>query len=999
MDFRTGCRVWAFMVYLLATALGRAAAADPETPPVEFHIEGGDATTTLTEFSRQARLQLLFDYNVVKGHTTKPLDGILQPAEALRRLLANSDLDFDFVNERTLAVMQKRLPPESTQPAVEPKPPRHPSRHAKIPKPTADGADGTEDIVRITGTFIRDEPPVGTELITVSRYDIQATGAATPADFLRTVPQIFGGGPNQDTYIGQEALTNSGLGVGVNLRGLGARATLVLVDGRRLAPSGSEGEFVDVENIPLSAIERIDLLPDSASAMYGADAVSGVINFILRSDLDGGETIARGGSGTRGDLQEYLFSQTLGKTWDGGSGLFSFEFYDRGALPAADRAYAVSDLRPFGGGNFDTYLTNPGNIFSLTPKGYQTWAIPTGQNGTHLAATDLMPGTVNLGNLYTNSQIIPSQRRFNLYLQGQQDLSDRVNVFTDVLLGHREATEQYSGVGAEILVPSTNPFYVNPNGATGPVLLAYNFGDDLGPTYVDVGVDTMNATLGLDFDMGVSWVLSAYANYAREKQNQVSGNQVDYTALQTFLDDPSTATAFNPFGDGSNTSAATLNAIRANYRLWVNSQLKTVDLKVRGPIGPVAHIPLQLTLGVDRREQEFSTAETATSSAPAMSASLSRRVISAFGELVAPLIDPSDGVPAVRKLEVSAAGRYENYTIFGGSAIPKLGAVWSPVQDLSLRGSWSRATRPPTLSDLDASHNQSLLAELPNPSPAAPGRQATVLVWEGKNAAVQPERARSWTAGLDYVSADLPGFSLGLTYFNTVFTNRIQATTAVANVLTDPAYAPIVTRNPSAAQIDNICNSTTFVQGNVKDCMSVPVMAIVDLRVRNLATLITNGIDFNAKYEHPARLGKLHFSLNGTWLRRFAEAVTPDAPLTELLNTQNEPVDLRMRATASWDHAGFGALVAADYLDSYRDTASVPQRRIASWTTIDLQLRYEFSDRSNSWLQGSRVVFNARNVFNVDPPFLNNQIVGLGYDQENATPYGRLLSLEIQKSW
>ena len=987
------------MVYLLATALVRAAAADPETPPVEFHIEGGDATTTLTEFSRQARLQLLFDYNVVKGHTTKPLDGILQPAEALRRLLANSDLDFDFVNERTLAVMQKRLPAESTQPAVEPGPPRHPSRHAKIPRPTPDGADGIEDIVRITGTYIRDEPPVGTELITVSRYDIEATGSATPADFLRTVPQIFGGGPNQDTYIGQEALTNSGLGVGVNLRGLGARATLVLVDGRRLAPSGSEGEFVDVENIPLSAIERIDLLPDSASAMYGADAVGGVINFILRSDLNGGETIARGGSGTRGDLQEYLFSQTLGKTWDGGSGLFSFEFYDRGALPAADRAYAVSDLRPFGGGNFDTYLTNPGNIFSLTPQGYQTWAIPAGQNGTHLAAGDLVPGTLNLRNTYADSQIIPSQRRFNLYLKGRQDLGDGVNVFTEVLLGHREATERFAGVGGEILVPNINPFYVNPTGATGPVLLAYNFGDDLGPTYVNVGVDALNATLGLNFDIGAYWVMSAYANYSREKQNQVRGNQVNYSALQTFLDDPSTATAFNPFGDGSNTNVATLNAIRANYGLWVNSQLKTVDLEVSGPVGPILGFPLQLTMGIDRREQQFATAETATSSAPPMSANLGRRVLSAFGELVVPLVDPSDGVPGMRKFEVSAAGRYENYTTFGGSAIPKLGAVWSPVQDLSLRASWSRATRPPTLSDLDASHNQSLIAELPNPTPAAPGRQAAVLVWEGKNAAVQPERARSWTAGLDYVSSALPGLTLGLTYFDTVFNNRIQATTAVANVLTDPAYTPIVTKNPSAAQIDTICNSTTFVQGNAKDCMSVPVTAIVDLRVRNLASLITSGIDFNAKYEHPAPLGKLNFSLNGTWLRRFSEAETPDAPLTALLNTQNQPVNLRLRATSGWAYGGFGALVAADFLNSYRDTASVPERRIPSWTTIDLQLRYQFAARANSWLQGSRLIFNARNVFNVDPPFLNNQIVGLGYDQENATPYGRLLNLEIQKSW
>ena len=373
MDFRTYRRVRTFIVSLLATALVRAVWADPASPPIEFHVDGGDATTTLTEFSRQAHLQLLFDYNVVKGHTTKPLDGTYQPAEALQRLLANTDLEFDFVNDRTLAVTQKKAPAEGAKvAAVEPKRESPRRLRTRVPASVSDSFANPLDIIRVTGTYIRDEPPIGEEIISLTRQDIEATGAATPADFLRTLPQAFGGGPNQDTHIGDEALTNSGLGVGVNLRGLGARATLVLINGRRVAPSGTEGEYVDIENIPLSAIERVDILPDSASATYGADAVGGVVNFILRDGLDGGETLARGGSGTRGDLQEYLFAQTLVKSWDSGNGLVNFEFYDRDSLPAADRAYAMSDLRRFGGSDFDTSFTNPGNI--INPLTGQTWA-------------------------------------------------------------------------------------------------------------------------------------------------------------------------------------------------------------------------------------------------------------------------------------------------------------------------------------------------------------------------------------------------------------------------------------------------------------------------------------------------------------------------------------------------------------------------------------------------------------------------------------------------
>ncbi len=767
------------MVYLLATALVRAAAADPEAPPVEFHIEGGDATTTLTEFSRQARLQLLFDYNVVKGHKTKPLDGTLSPAEALRRLLADTDLDFDFVNERTLAVMQRKAATgDGAKSAGQPKPAKRLSRQSKSNKLETDTPGGPEEVVRITGTYIRDKVPVGQEIISAGRDDIDATGAATPADFLSTLPQTFGGGPNQDTYIGQEAQTNSGLGVGENLRGLGARATLVLIDGRRVAPSGSEGEFVDIENIPMGAIERIDILPDSASATYGADAVGGVVNFILRKNFDGAETILRGGSGTRGDLQEYLFSQTLGKKWDGGSGLVSFEFYDRGALPAADRTYAVSDLTRFGGGNFNTNFTNPGNIVS--PFTGQTWAIPAGQNGAHLTAADLVAGTQNLQNTYLGGQIIPSQQRWNLYIDWRQGVGDRMTVFTDLLLGHRDASETVSGAPAELIVPPTNPFYVNPTGMPGPVMVDYNFGKDLGPVSTDVGIDTLNATVGLDFDAGASWDISVYGSFVREKQNYVTINLVNTSAAELALADPVAATALNPFGDGSFTSAATLNGIRTNSRFWLDSQLQTADLTADGPIAELPGGPLKLAVGVDRRNQFFTTSTTASSSAPAMTGDLSRSVLSTFGELVAPVFSDKNAIPGLARLEFSAATRYEDYSTFGDATTPKLGVLWSPSKGLSFRGTWSRAVRPPTLSDLDTNRNQAESVPLPNPT--APGGATPTLVWLGGNATVQPERATSWTGGLDFAPPWFSGLTLGLTYFNTVFTDRIQSTMLTTNV-------------------------------------------------------------------------------------------------------------------------------------------------------------------------------------------------------------------------
>jgi outer membrane receptor protein involved in Fe transport len=974
-----------------------ACAAGANASPIEFHVEAGDATTTLTEFSRQAHLQLLFDYNVVKGHTTGPLDGRFTPADALRHLLANTDLEFDFVNERTLAVMQRPNPQGPAIAATEPRnePPHPPQPKPQDPPPAA--ANIPIDVIRVTGTYVRDEPPIGEEVISASRDDIESTGAANPADFLRTLPQAFGGGPNQDTHIGQETLTNSGIGVGVNLRGLGARATLVLINGRRVAPSGTEGEFVDVENIPLSAIERVDILPDSVSATYGADAVGGVANFVLRDRFNGTETVLRGGSGTRGDLQEYLASQTLGTSWESGHGLISFEFYRRGALPASDRAYAVSDLRPFGGGDFDTNMTNPGNI--INPRTGKIWAIPAGQDGTHLSAADLIPGTQNLQNRYIDRQIIPSQERWTFYGSGRQALNERVTLFTDLLFGHRQAIQTTGGVGATIPVPSTNPFYVNPAGGTAPVDVSYNFGKDLGSSTGNAGIDTLNTTLGFDVDAGASWTVRTYGSYVREKQNVEVSNEVNFSALQLALADPNPLTAFNPFGDGSNTARSTLQQIRTENLFWLDSQLKTADITADGPIGRLAGIPLKLAVGLDWRDQLLSTTEmTSQSGATASNVDLSRRVLSAFGQIVAPVFTERDAIPALRSLELSAAGRYEKYTGYGSTTTPKYGIDWSPVKGLAFRGTWSRSVRPPTLVDLDMSRNISGTLGLQNP--AAPAARAPALAWSGGNTNVQPERARSWTVGMDVAPVSVPGFSLGVTYFKTVFKDRIQATTTFPpTVLSDPFYAAIVTHDPSAAQIDYVCSHSSYQQGTAAQCMSAPAAAIVDLRIRNLGLLLTDGIDFNGMYEHPISFGTLSFGLAGTWLRTFSEAQTPDAPLTSLLSTQNEPINLRLRATTGWQLNGFGTLVAANFTNSYRDTASTPQRRVASWTTIDVQLRYDFPEEANLWLHGMRIELNARNVFNVDPPFLNNGQTDIGYDQENADPYGRLLSLQLRKVW
>jgi len=974
-----------------------------------FHIEAGDATLTLNEFSRQSSLQLLFDYNIVRGRKTHAVTGEYEASAALKQMLIDTGLIFDFVNDRTLAVTLPTHAGTGSAIADAPSATRRSHTYSAESQSVERNAPGTDELssdpkapeleeIRITGTLLRGEAPVGEHVTSLDRDDINANPAATVRDLLRALPQTFGGGPSQDTHYFGETPTNSGLGSGVNLRGLGTQATLVLVNGKRLAPSGTEAAFADIENIPLAAVERVDILPDSASAMYGADAVGGVVNFVMRDNFTGGETLMRGGSGTQSTLREYRVAQTLGTRWDSGNGVLSLEFYKRAALPANARRYATSNLTSLGGGNFDSFMSNPGNIV----VGQQSYAIPAGQNGTGLTAADFVAGTQNLSEKYAGADLLPSQKRWSAYGSGKQALNDTVAVFGNAMVSQRDAVQRSGGFIRPFTVTSANPFYVNPAGGTDPVTVDYNFLDDIGPMSTDVLVNSLNVTLGLDIAVTSTWKVNLYANYAQEREDQFTGGLVDFADLAAALADPNPDTAFNPFGDGSHTNPATLNSIATGSRYYTNSKLKSGSAVADGPI---AHLPggeVKLAFGADRRYQVFTSLLTATSTSPAIESDRARSVTAAFSEISVPLFGKDNARMGLRRLEFSLAGRYENYSDFGHAATPKFGLVWSPFDAVAFRGTWGRSVRAPTLADLDASHNfviPYVLADKTSPEGMSP-----VLIESGKNPHLTVEQARSWTVGFDLDPKDrIPGLTFSATYFNIHFRDRIQdpivSQNQLANILGDPSFAGLITRNLNPAQIAAACANGQYYAGSNADCLQFPAAAILDIRSQNRESLRTQGVDLSSIYERSWSPGTLKLRFDGTYLFDFTQQAGPGVPAAQLLNTQNNPIDIKLHSTASWREPRWAAVVGVNFQNHYTDTGSDPHRNIRSFTTFDAQLQYNLAPFSTGVLQNTLLELDAVNVFNVSPPFLNNQIAGIGYDQENADPDGRLLSLQVRKTW
>jgi iron complex outermembrane receptor protein len=934
-----------------------------------FSVPAGPAPETLLEFERQAGLEVLFDYDMVVklDVRTQAVGGLHTAKKALAIMLAGTELTADFLDKRRVSVRLLARP------------------HAHLNRNTSTGIGhkALEEVTIRTGTHIPGGPPVGSEPIIIGQAEIQMSGATTVADLLRKLPQNFGGGPSEDTHlIGAETRSNSGLGIGMNLRGLGSRATLVLLNGRRLAPSGNEASFSDVLSIPLSAIERIEVLPDGASALYGSDAVGGVVNFITRDGYTGAESFGSIGSVTQGSQFQYRLYQLLGHKWSTGSVFVSIEAYHRHALAAADRPYVTSNLSPWGGPNFDTLASNPGTI----RIGNQTYAIPKGQNGIGLNLQTLIPGTSNLSNIYDDADVLPRQDFRSIYVAAHQDVNDAASVFGDFLWSDRRASVRHGGQRIDSVVPNSNPFLVNRPTGTDSVHVLYDLRDDLGPVINDADVGTYNLTLGLDVSLWDRWRLSTSIAEVLETESQSTRGEVDSKALDAAL-----LTTFNPFGDGSNTDAGT--GIRAAPVFKSKSELRELYSVLEGPLYHISGGELRGAFGAELRHQRFVT----EISPPPMGSDLRRQLVAGFVELKAPFFGSENSRRGFRKLDLSAAARFEHYSDFGRTVTPKIGLTWSPLSGLEFLSTWGKSTRAPNPGDLDEHSNVIFFRNLPDSSSKLGNSETLVL--SGKNAGLSAESAKSATFGVGFTPADF--LQLKATYFHIVFKDRIQSTDFGNNLLNDPHVQSIVTRNPNAALRAQICGDVNnHFDGSQDQCLHTPIDAIVDLRDRNLGTLRTEGIDFSAVLGFDTSWGKFGLDLKSTYLLDYSQIDMPNDPRVSLLNTENNPINLQMTSALKWEWRRLWARLGADYANGYRDIASEPQRNIRSWTTFDLGFGYRFGKYANTEEKdSSEIALTALNVLNRAPPFVINRSAQLGYDEENADPTGRTVGIWIKYRW
>jgi len=323
-------------VAAILAALAAPGAALAQAATYNFDIPSQDLGAALRTFAREAHQQISFNGAAVSGKQSPALNGAYSADDALRQLLSGSGLNY-------------RLTPSGVW-VVGPSGAAGGANEAAVPSPAGESTATVEAVV-VTGTNIRGGV-TASPVISYDRTAIEQSGYIDTTSFLSAIPQNWAGATSPSSLISHPDIRSDAQPGenGANLHGLGARATLTLIDGHRMAPADF-GAFTDVNAIPLTAIDHIDVLTDGSSALYGGDAVAGVVNFVLRKHMEGAETVADVGGVTKGGMRQDRFSQSFGLDWTGGAGIFAYDYNDETALRAYSRGFTppankTSDLTP-----------------------------------------------------------------------------------------------------------------------------------------------------------------------------------------------------------------------------------------------------------------------------------------------------------------------------------------------------------------------------------------------------------------------------------------------------------------------------------------------------------------------------------------------------------------------------------------------------------------------------------------------------------------------------
>jgi iron complex outermembrane receptor protein len=363
-----------------------------------------------------------------------------------------------------------------------------------------------------------------------------------------------------------------------------------------------------------------------------------------------------------------------------------------------------------------------------------------------------------------------------------------------------------------------------------------------------------------------------------------------------------------------------------------------------------------------------------------------------FGEVTLPLIGAQTARAGAQELVLTLAGRYEDYSDVGTHFSPLIGLSYEPLQALRLRGTWNRSFHAPSLYEKYSS-SYALLYSVEAPA----GGSTVAIIPGGGDSALQPETAKSFTLGADYQPPDIRTLRMSATYFNIRYSNLItQPITDLTTALIDPAFASLVTANPSPVlQQTVISGASAFYNETGAPYNPALVSAIIDNRFLNVSEQWARGVDILLKYLLDSDLGQFTPFFNGSYLQ-LRQQLTDTSPEQTISGLVYYPPRYKIRSGLTWSRSSLGATAIVNYVPPENDNLLAAPERIGCWATLDMQGSYSIV-KPQSMFDGMSFRLSVLNVLDKRPAYLAED--PLGYDATQASPFGRVVKIGLVKDW
>jgi iron complex outermembrane recepter protein len=875
-----------------------------------------------------------------------------------------------------------------------------PSQRVATGAATSVAADGepTATVV-VTGTSIQsiDSAAYQSSPVSVTTADtIQKSGAASLEAFFQTQPDfVLSGQSSFSNTGGQAGATGANLGATtLNLRGLGPQYTLVLLNGRRFQAE----DAANIDLIPVDAVERVEVLKSGASAVYGSDAVAGVVNIITKNHADGLALNGYYGESGQGDDQTRRFSASWGMATDAMNFFVVGEYSGRAGLTQGQRSLSADpDLGRF----------NPG--FEYQAPAYSSLAqviLPDGTGplvlnqqaytcgGSSRNSADYVP--LN-SKAYATScdtrldddkkSLMNPQRKGTLFASFDYKLPYDMTFYTDVdfarslvhSVGNLYGADGYGDVNSPLNlspIPASN--YWNPFGQD-ITAVTYGF-PEAGPQTDDIDSTTWRLNLGLKGSLGIVHYDvggSYYYNYANAFDYNMPTNPGLFAA-----ENRAGADSLNLFCNACNTSAQIAGVFSGtSIQDWEEAAL--VNAHAYAPVFALPAGDINLAAGVEYQRDTYivqpsqDILTSVFSDFTVAPVSAGRRYTSVYVEGQLPVFGSAFNFPGAASLGIDVAARYENIQAVGSRTDPTVSVRWEPLANsIALRGSYGTSFRAPSLTAVDAPVSSNGGTALTNP---ATGLNQDYTVITGGNQNLKPETATY----VNYGMVLTPGFAPGLT---------LQLDRWLIN------QKNIVIQTSPQLVLDGIQPGSTFTSAN-----GVPGLYSLYM---NAAGQRVNGTDLDLDYRFRTdSLGSFYVRWSGTYLNSFevndetGSGFTQYAGGTALassLPTVTGFPKIRSLLSANWLYGAFSATYLLHYTGSYQDPTIPGGVEVGKYVTHDLQLNLDLARiaSSGSWLSPLKITVGVNDLTYAKPPIFYAGPLGdghraNGYDTSIVNPVGR----------